>query len=151
VLSRIREDRHNAPDGVLILTGVAGDNSIAKLITVSEDEPAAVSFNPATPQDAADTLFEALSPHMEILWKDTVSEWRKAHSGLGFLKRKTPPKVKLMVVIQSDAVRHRMSLLLRERFEQAFQEWQTTGGKGTPAVELDWKVGLTFTPQAGGT
>ena len=50
----------------------------------------------------------------------------------------------MLVVIQSDEVRHRMSLLLREHIEQAFAEWHAFQQKDVPPVELDWKVGLTF-------
>ena len=62
------------------------------------------------------------------------------------IKRRTPPKLKLFVVIESEDVRHRMSLLLRQRIEDAMQEWYREREKGTPEVELDWKVGLTLSP-----
>ncbi len=144
VLSKLKADRKNAPDGVLILTGVSSGTAVARLITIAENESYDIPFYPARPEEAASVLFEGLKPHLEILWKDTANAWQKAHSGLGFLKRKTPPKLKLLIVIQSDDIRHRMSLLLRDHLEKAFEQWHTSLGKDVPAVDLDWKVGLTF-------
>ena len=85
-----------------------------------------------------------MTPQLKALWMTTVLEWQKEHSGLGFLKRRTPPKLKLFIVIESEDVRHRMSLMLRQHIEEALREWNKGGEKGTPEVELDWKVGLTF-------
>lgn len=144
VLSRLAMDRKNAPDGVLILTQLDNGNAVARLISLAENQAYEATYAPSKPQEAAKALFETLKPHLEIIWKTTLDEWREAHSGLGFLKRKTPPKLKMLVVIQSDEVRHRMSLLLREQIEQAFAEWHAAQKKDTPPVELDWKVGLTF-------
>jgi len=73
-----------------------------------------------------------------------VAQWKQEHSGLGILKRRTPPKLKLFVVIESNDVRHRMSLLLRDHVETFITDWNARQIKGTPAAELDWKVGLTF-------
>lgn len=144
VLSRLAIDRKNAPDGVLILTQLDNGNAVARLISLAENQAYEATYAPAKPQEAAKALFETLKPHLEIIWKATLDEWREAHSGLGFLKRKTPPKLRILVVIQSDEVRHRMSLLLREHIEQSFEEWHAAQKKDTPPVELDWKVGLTF-------
>ncbi|MEI8352131.1 MAG: hypothetical protein WCG36_07450, partial [bacterium] len=144
VLSRLAIDRKNAPDGVLILSQLDNGNAVARLISLAENQAYEATYAPAKPQEAAKALFETLKPHLEIIWKAALDEWREAHSGLGFLKRKTPPKLKMLVVIQSDEVRHRMSLLLREHIEQAFAEWHAFQQKDVPPVELDWKVGLTF-------
>lgn len=150
VMARLKADRRNAPDGVLLLTEVGDGKTMARLITLSEAESQDVTFFAGKPQDAATSLFEAMKPALEGLWKNTVGNWQDAHSGLGFLKRKTPPRMKLLIVVQSDDVRHRMNLLLRDRIEEAFAEWQSRQGGTTPPVELDWKVGLTFEPDTKG-
>ena len=148
VLSRIVADRRNEPDGVLLLTGSAGHPCTARLISSYDGEGQAITFSPGKIQAASDTIFKAIKPRLETIWLGTVNQWQKDHSGLGVLKRRTPPKVKLYVVIESDDVRHRMSLLLRQHIDEAFQEWYDQRGKGTPDVELDWKVGLTFDPES---
>ena len=144
VLSRTRVDRRNEPDGILLLTGAASGPATARLLSQTGATNCNVSFDPGKPQDAATAIFEAMTPQLKALWMTTVLEWQKEHSGLGFLKRRTPPKLKLFIVIESEDVRHRMSLMLRQHIEEALREWNKGGEKGTPEVELDWKVGLTF-------
>lgn len=144
VTSRTRVDRRNEPNGILLLTGAADGPSTARLLNAAGLATCSVTFNPGKPQDAAATIFEAMKPNLNTLWSKTVLEWQKEHSGLGFLKRRTPPKLKLFIVIESEDVRHRMSLLLRQQIEGALAEWNKSGEKGTPEVELDWKVGLTL-------
>ncbi|MEI6165830.1 MAG: hypothetical protein WCS52_01405 [bacterium] len=144
VLSRTRVDRRNEPDGILLLTGAATGPATARLLSQTGVTNCNVSFDPGKPQDAATAIFEAMTPQLKALWTNTVHEWQKEHSGLGFLKRRTPPKLKLFIVIESEDVRHRMSLMLRQHIEDALTAWGKTAGKGTPDVELDWKVGLTF-------
>jgi hypothetical protein len=119
---------------------------MARLVNSAGIAFCSVSFNPGKPQDAATAIFEGMKPHLKALWSDTIQEWQKEHSGLGFLKRRTAPKLNLFVVIESEDVRHRMSLQLRQQIEEALAEWGKGSEKGTPEVELDWKVGLTFDP-----
>lgn len=146
VLSRARVDRRNEPDGILLLTGTPTGPSTARLLSQDGTATCTASFDPGKPQDSASTLFNTLKPQLKVLWTNTVREWQKEHSGLGVLKRRTPPKLKLFIVIESEEVRHRMSMLLRQHIEEALAEWDKDGAKGTPEVELDWKVGLSFDP-----
>ncbi len=148
VLSRTRVDRRNEPDGILLLTGSAAGSATARLLGQDGTATCTASFDPGKPQDAAAGIFNAMQPSLKSLWTGAVRGWEKEHSGLGFLKRRTPPKLKLFVVIESEEVRHRMSLLLRQRIEDAMADWGQGRDKGTPDVELDWKVGLTFDPAA---
>lgn len=144
VLSRSPVDRRNEPHGILLLTGTAEGLSMARLVNPAGLVFCSVSFNPGKPRDAATDIFEAMKPHLKALWSDTIQEWQKEHRGLGFLKRRTPPKLNLFIVIESEDVRHRMSLQLRQQIEEALTEWGKGSEKSTPEVELDWKVGLTF-------
>ncbi len=148
VLSRTRVDRRNEPDGIVLLTAANTGPATARLLSQEGTTTCTASFDPGKPGDAADTIFTALKPQLKIMWDNTVSNWQREHSGFGILKRKTPPKLKLFIVIESDDIRHRMSLRLRQHIEEALQDWYKGGEKGTPEVELDWKVGLTFDPAA---
>lgn len=144
IRAKLVADRRNAPDAVLILSEAGGKSSVARLITLAESGTQDITFFAPRPEEASQALFESLKPHLERLWEGTVDHWKQAHSGLGFLRRKTPPRMKLLIVIQSDEVRHRMSLLLRERIEKSFAEWREKSTPEVPAMELDWKVGLTL-------
>lgn len=148
VTSRVTVDRRNEPDGVLLLTVAEGGKNLARFIDQSATELERLPFSAAKPKTAAEAIFMAMKPHLEGLAKAKASEWQKEHSGFGILKRRMPPKLKLHVVIESDEVRHRMSLLLREHIETFLKDWQTLNAKGIPGMELDWKVGLTFEPVA---
>jgi hypothetical protein len=144
VLSRNRVDHRNEPDGILLMTGARPGLATARLLSQDGATNCAATFDPGKPLDAAGAIFESMKGPLKTLWDNTVVMWQKEHSGFGILKRRTPPKLKLFVVIESDDVRHRMSLQLRQRVEEAFQEWYKASEKGTPEVELDWKVGLTI-------
>ncbi len=146
VLSRTRVDRRNEPDGILLMTGTRAGGATARLMSQLGATNCTAMFDPEKPVDAAGAIFEAMKGPLKTLWDTTVTVWQKEHSGFGVLKRRTPPKLKLFVVIESDDVRHRMSLQLRQHVEEAFQEWYKASEKGTPEVELDWKVGLTIDP-----
>ena len=146
VLSRTRVDRRNEPDGIVLLTAAGTGPATVRLLSQSGATTCTASFDSGKPGDAADVIFTALKPQLKILWVQTVSSWQREHSGFGILKRRTPPKLKLFIVIESDDIRHRMSLRLRQHIEEALQDWYKGGEKGTPEVELDWKVGLTFDP-----
>lgn len=148
VLSRTRVDRRNEPDGILLLTGNATGPATARLLNQTGTTICNISFDPGKPKEAASTIFEAIKPQLKTLWTNTYLEWQQEHSGLGILKRRLPPKLKLFVVIESEDVRHRMSLLLRQHIDEALTEWGKSAEKGTPEVELDWKVGLTFDQMA---
>lgn len=149
VLSRTRVDRRNEPDGILLLTGKAAGPTTARLLDQTGTSTCRVTFDPGNPQTAAGAIFEALQPELKRLWENVLRTWQKEHGGFGILKRRTPPKLKLFIVIESEDVRHRMSLLLRQRIEAALAEWTQKEKGGTPGAELDWKVGLTFEPPAG--
>jgi hypothetical protein len=146
VLSRTRVDRRNEPDGIVLLTAANTGPATVRLLSQTGTTTCTASFDPGKPSDAADTIFNALKPQLKVMWVQIVSNWQREHSGFGILKRRTPPKLKLFIVIESDDIRHRMSLRLRQHIEEALQDWYKSGEKGTPEVELDWKVGLTFDP-----
>jgi hypothetical protein len=146
VLSRTRVDRRNEPDGILLLTASSTGPAMVRLLSQEGNTTCTASFDPGKPGDAATAIFNAMKPHLKVMWDHTVSTWQQEHSGFGILKRRTPPKLKLFIVIESDEIRHRMSLQLRQHIEEALQDWYKGGEKGTPEVELDWKVGLTFDP-----
>lgn len=146
VLSRMKVDRRNEPDGILLLSGGKGGNVTAQFLIPAGTATRPMTFTPDQPQQAADAIFDILRPTLETLWTTTVLDWQKARRGLGAFKRKTAPTLRLFVIIESDDVRHRMSLFLRQHIDRAFAEWREQRGQGTPEVELDWKVGLTFEP-----
>lgn len=146
VLSRTRVDRRNEPDGIILLTGAGSGPAMVRLLSQAGTTNCTALFDPGKPRDAAEAIYNAITPQLKVMWETTVSNWQREHSGLGILKRRTPPKLKLFIVIESDDVRHRMSLLLRDHIEASLLEWFKGAEKGTPEVELDWKVGLTFGP-----
>jgi hypothetical protein len=146
VLSRTRVDRRNEPDGILLLSTANTGPATVRLLSQAGTTTCTASFDPGKPGDAATAIFNAMKPQLKVMWDHTVSTWQQEHSGFGILKRRTPPKLKLFIVIESDEIRHRMSLQLRQHIEEALQDWYKGGEKGTPEVELDWKVGLTFEP-----
>jgi hypothetical protein len=146
VLSRTRVERRNEPDGIVLLTAANTGPATVRLLSQTGATICTTSFDPGKPGDAADVIFDALKPQLKVMRDNTVSNWQQEHSGFGILKRRTPPKLKLFIVIESDDIRHRMSLRLRQHIEEALQDWYKGGEKGTPEVELDWKVGLTFDP-----
>jgi hypothetical protein len=145
-LSRTKVDRRNEPDGILLLTGTGSGTAMICLMSQAGTTNCAASFDPRKPRESAESIDAAIKPQLKVMWDSTVANWKQEHSGFGILKRRTPPKLKLFIVIESDDVRHRMSLLLREHIEQSMQEWHQGSQKGTPEVELDWKVGLTLNP-----
>ena len=144
VASRTRVSSRNEPDGIILLTGTSFGSGIVRFLSQSGTTNCSTLFEPRKPRDAADVIFNIIKPQLKVMWQNTVADWQQEHRGFGFLKRKTPPKLKLFVVIESDEVRHRMSLMLREQIEESFKKWHESEGNGIPEVELDWKVGLTF-------
>lgn len=147
VLSRSRVDRRNEPDAVLLLSGVASGPIMAHLLDQTGTTTCSVAFDPGNSQSAADIIFEAMQPNLKATWSNVIREWQNEHSGFGILKRRTPPRLKLFIVIESEDVRHRMSLFLRQRIEEALTDWNKGASNGAPDAELDWKVGLTFEPR----
>ena len=143
-LTKLKADRSNAPHGILLLVGQPHNVTTARLISRDAMELSTVTFNAGKPESSSEQIFTAFKPHLETLLTGVVAQWKQEHSGLGILKRRTPPKLKLFVVIESNDVRHRMSLLLRDHVETFITDWNARQIKGTPAAELDWKVGLTF-------
>lgn len=151
VVARIQSankiDRKNNPDGVLVLTEAPGGRCQAQLVLDSTNNAGyKVAFTAKDPQASADAIFEAFKPQLDAMLVMVAERWRAEYSGLGIFKRKTPPQLKLFIVIESNEVRHRMSLLLRKRIEEAIQDWTAKRGGGAPAINLSWKVGLTFVP-----
>ncbi|NCQ34592.1 hypothetical protein GW813_05835, partial [bacterium] len=57
------------------------------------------------------------------------------------LRRGAPPSLTVHIVVESNAVRHRMSLLLKRRIEEAIAA--RSGANESSPITIDWQAGLT--------
>ncbi len=146
ILSRRAADRRNEPDGVLVLTEKDGANCQATFVATASAASQQVAFSAADPQASADAIFSAIKPQLETMLASVAARWREEQGMLDFLKRKRPAELKLFVVIESSEVRHRMSLLLRQKIEAAVLEGVPGQAAAIPAIAVNWKVGLTYDP-----
>ena len=146
ILSRKVVDRRNEPDGVLVLTENSGANCKATFVNITTNASKQIVFSATDPQASADAVFNAVKPQIDTMLLTVAARWKDEQSMLSFMKKKKPAELKLFVVIESGEVRHRMSLILRQKIEESIGEWSAGQPAGTPSIDLNWKVGLTYDP-----
>ncbi len=130
------------PDGVLVLADIPDGGCEVALYTAAGR--AAVARFPANDVNAAaDAIFAAMQPELQKIISSSKSRWDAAN-GFYIFRRRPAPEFRLYLVVESGAVRHRTSLLLRRRIEDMLGEWSAAEGFGVRPVSLDWKVGLNF-------
>ena len=145
VLSKARSTKRNQPDAILLLVDRENESSIATLLSTASGARNQTQFDAGDAAKAAEVVFNALSPQLHELLKKNAEAWSTGQRRFLLFRKKKSPKLKLFVVIESNDVRHRMSLFLRDKIETSIDEWVKTR-EDMPAIELDWKVGLTYSP-----
>ena len=144
-LSQHRTEIRNTPDGVLLLSAADGQSEAA-FVTPGGGAKTLGRFAAGDIPASAETIFNGLKPELDPMLTALAGRWRRENGGMHLFGKPKPPELRLFVVVRSDEVRHRMSLLLREKVEDAIAEWSAGHGGDLPAVQLNWKVGLTFEP-----
>jgi len=131
------------PDILLVLSGDAADRCEAVLTIAGERIRFDQALEVADPQASADVLFARMEPFLAALRENAVTRSRESRGLFGLRRRAAQPSISVHVVVESNAVRHRMSLLLKRRIEDAITRQQTGSGTDAPAVAIDWQAGLT--------
>jgi len=147
VLSAARATAENQPDAVLLLADRDRDGLLATLISTSSGVSKTVEFDPRDAEASANAVFDSLKPQLAELLENNAPRWSRGRKGFLFFGRRSQPRLKMFVVIESNDVRHRMSLFLRGKIEEELSQWAATK-EGLPSPELDWKVGLAYAPIA---
>ena len=145
VLSAARATSENQPDAVLLLADRDEEGLLATLISTSSGVSKTVEFDPRDAEASADAVFDSLKPQLAELLDSNSARWSRGRRGFLFFGKRSQPRLKMFVVIESNDVRHRMSLFLRGKIEEELALWAATK-EGLPSPELDWKVGLAYAP-----
>ncbi len=129
------------PDILLVLSGDGSDRCNAVLAIAGAAERIDQELQVGDPAAAADVLFARMEPYLAVLRERALVRSRDSRSWFG-LRRSQGPTISVHVVVESNAVRHRMSLLLKRRIEDAMAI-PPSGSKETSPVAIDWQAGLT--------
>jgi hypothetical protein len=128
------------PDILLVLSGDETDRCNAALAIAGTEPRMELELAVDDPSVAADVLFAQLEPHLAALRENAMSRSRGKRGWFG-RRRQRQPSISVHVVVESNAVRHRMSLLLKRRIEEALSNH--ADADDTPAITIDWQTGLT--------
>lgn len=129
------------PDVLLILSGTDADRCEAVLTVLGEEAQAVSVLDMSDPEKAADELFTLIRPVVGRVRENAIKRAHDHRRFFGLLRRSTP-EISVQIVVESNAVRHRMSLLLLQRMEAELERCRET--ESGPAVDLDWQAGLSF-------
>lgn len=127
------------PDLMLVLRDSDTDQGEVLLI-VSGVRMLERSVSMEDPEIAAQTLFEALQPHLEVLLEQAEDRVASGWRLFGWRRSSSVPVVSVHIVVEGNTARHRMSLLLKQHVESELQRLR--GDQGS--VELHWQAGLTL-------
>ncbi len=130
------------PDGVLVLADTPDGGCEVALFTAA-GRAAGARFPANDVNAAADAIFAAMQPELRTIMSSSKSRWDAA-GGFYIFRRRPVQEFRLYLVVESGAVRHRTSLLLRRRIEEMLTQWSAAEGFGARPISLDWKVGLNF-------
>jgi hypothetical protein len=115
----------------------------ARVVLKSADqELAAFGYDPAQAQAAADAIFAAVREPLARVLDERAAVWSRKSGGLFSFLRAEPPELKIYVIVESNEIRQRTSLLLRRRIKAQLDEWSAAHRPGQPPVALRWTVGL---------
>lgn len=130
------------PDGVLVLADTPDGGCEVALFTAA-GRAAGARFPANDVNAAAEAIFAAMQPELRTIMSSSKSRWDAA-GGFYIFRRRPVPEFRLYLVVESGAVRHRTSLLLRRRIEEMLTQWSAAEGLDARPISLDWKVGLNF-------
>lgn len=129
------------PDMLLVLSGEYPDRCRATLSIAGAAESIDQELPVDDPEAAADVLFTRMEPYLATLRENALVRSRDSRGWFG-LRRRQGPAISVHIVVESNAVRHRMSLLLKRRIEDALAS-PPSGGKQVEPVAIDWQAGLS--------
>ncbi len=109
-------------------------------------EPAAtgdVLFEPAEIEEAVTAILAAAQADIARMLESKMdATGSRKRMFLFFSKPAPPPDLRFAVSVRSRAVRHQMSILLRQEISKMADEWARNKGFEGANVSVSWKVGL---------
>jgi hypothetical protein len=127
------------PDILLVFSGNDARTCNVVLTVAGDDTQIDQSLEVDDPSAAADMLFNQIEPRLTSLLAAAKERARSNRGFFGILRRSGPPTISVSLVVESNAVRHRMSLLLKQRLDEALALLQD----GDQPVTVDWQAGLS--------
>lgn len=98
-------------------------------------DPVTLTFDPADVETAANLVADATKASLYNVLDHQTEE--NPTRGFLFFRNREEPELKLMFRVDSREVRHRMSILLRDRIRDDIRNWAETSGQ--PAPDLSWQ------------
>ncbi len=114
----------------------------ATLYSAATSQLAAVSFKPAEIDSSVKRIMAEFRPRLEAAFKTRYAQARTEYSGFFLFRKRSLPELSLAVIIKSPAIRHMMTLRLREQLQDMAARWSAENYPDEPPLGLDWKVGL---------